>query len=89
MKQLMYNPGEGGFEFIEILNTSNEIVNLWNEKTLLSWKVEGINFEFPEKTTLKSGESVYLVESTINPQDFRNLNSLTANTKVYIIILQN
>jgi hypothetical protein len=83
MKQLMYNPGEGGFEFIEILNTSNEIVNLWNEKTLLSWKVEGINFEFPEKTTLKSGESVYLVESTINPQDFRNLNSLTANTKVY------
>lgn len=83
IKQLMYNPGEGGFEFIEIVNTSNDIINLWNENTLLSWKVEGVNFEFPEKTSLKSGESVYLVESTINPQDFRNLKSLSSATKVY------
>ncbi|NLU39516.1 MAG: cadherin-like domain-containing protein [Bacteroidales bacterium] len=81
--QIMYNPQSDQYEYLELVNISGQDVKLFHEQELTPWKVEGINFSFPTNVTLKPGQSVYLVESRIAPNDFRYFFNLDAETKVY------
>jgi hypothetical protein len=81
--QIMFNPLPDLYEFIELVNTSSAAVDLFDQTNGTPWKVSGINFDFPAEVTLSSGESVYLVESAINPSDFRALYNIDGATKVY------
>jgi hypothetical protein len=71
ISQIMYNPSRNNFEFMELVNTSANDVELYDKTSMVSWKVEGIGFDFPMRYVLKAGKSVYLVESAIHPNDFR------------------
>ncbi len=83
IKQIMYNPGPEGYEYLELVNISNSNVDLWDAATLLSWKIEGVGFEFPKNITINPGESVYITETAISPQDFRSLYNIDPKVKVF------
>jgi hypothetical protein len=83
INQIMYNPTAENFEYLELVNISSGDVKLYEETKMISWKVSGIDFDFPPNTTLAAGESVYLVESGISPEDFRFFNSMAESVKVF------
>ena len=71
INKIMYHPVENEFEFLELVNITNKDVPLYEETSLEPWKVSGIDFAFPRNTVAKPGESIYIVESNLNPDDFR------------------
>jgi hypothetical protein len=83
INQIMYNPQSDNYEYIELTNTSSGDVKLFDEAKGTPWKVNGIDFDFPSNVTLRSGESVFLVESAINAADYRSFFNLESGTKVY------
>lgn len=83
INQIMYHPLETGFDYIQLVNITNEVVNLYEPTSTLPWIVSGINFTFPYQFSLQPGEAVYLVESAISPNDFRFMNNLGDNALVY------
>ncbi|MFC2138953.1 lamin tail domain-containing protein, partial [Bacteroidota bacterium] len=83
-KTIMYHPFDGHYEFIELINRTDSMVSLYEEEdTLVTWKVDGIDFEFPEEVTIDAGESIYLVEKEIASDQFRGIMNLTSEDKVY------
>lgn len=83
INQIMYHPAENGFEFLQLVNITGSAVNLYDESSLMPWKVSGIGFDFPFEFSLQPGEAVYLVESSINPNDFRFINNLGDDVPVF------
>ena len=83
-KTIMYHPFDGHYEFIELLNRTDSIVPLYvDEDTLVSWKIGGINFTFPEMVIVNAGESIYLVENEITSEQFRKIMNLSPEDKVF------
>ncbi|MFA9389022.1 MAG: sugar-binding protein [Prolixibacteraceae bacterium] len=83
INQIMYHPGENGFEFLQLVNISGDEVNLFEENSFIPWKLSGIGFDFPYDFTLQAGEAVYLVESAIHPNDFRFIHNLGDEVAVF------
>jgi hypothetical protein len=83
INQIMYNPDTEQYEFLELVNISAGDVKLFDETDKTPWKVSGVGFDFPSNITIHSGESVYLVEPSINPADFRAYANLENSVKVY------
>jgi len=57
--EIMYNPGDGGAEFLELQNTGPAALDI--SGVFFS---DGIDFTFPASTVLASGEYIVLVRST-------------------------
>lgn len=83
INQLMYNPPEGYFEYIEIINISDDDIDLYNPEAETPWRVDGVDFYFDINASIAAGEAVYLVESALHPSDFKSMYGLTENTQVY------
>lgn len=83
INQIMYNPSVDQFEYIELVNISSEKADLFDEANHTPWKVSGIDFEFPDAISVEPGQSVYLVEQTISPADFKALFNLDASVQVF------
>ena len=83
INQIMNNPSVDQFEYLELVNISGETVNLFDEANHTPWKVSGIDFEFPDAISVGPGQSVYLVEQTISPADFKALFNLDASVQVF------
>ena len=83
INQIMYNPSVDQFEFLELVNTSNEKVNLFDQTTKAAWKVSGIDFVFPQDISIEPGQSVYLVEQAVSPTDFKALFNIDASVQVF------
>ncbi len=77
-----YHPQINDFEYLVLLNISNNKVNLFDEESKVPWEVGGLNFDFPDSFSLDAGETVYLIESSILPADFRSLYNLSVNQKI-------
>lgn len=83
INKIMYNPESENFEYLELVNTSSEPLELFETGSLVSWKIEGVDFDFPPEITLGTGELVYVVEPTINPDDFRFFMGLGNEVQVF------
>lgn len=83
INQIMYNPTADQYEFIELLNTSPSVVNLYNETNQAPWIIEGIDFTFPAQTSVAPGQSVYIAGKDITPSDFRAIFDLDSNAIVF------
>jgi hypothetical protein len=52
--EVMYAPGTGGDEFVEIRNTTNSPVSLWDPlRPSNSWRIGGISYTLPTGTVLQ------------------------------------
>lgn len=76
--EIMYNPAEGGFEFIEFYNTHPDTPL----KLTGVGFVDGIDFTFPVGTELNSGEYLLIVGAEATLSDFRQYYGVDGNTRV-------
>jgi hypothetical protein len=83
ISQIMYNPSADQFEFLELVNISGEKVNLFDDTNHASWKVSGVDFVFPQDISIEAGQSIYLVENSVSPSDFKSLFGLDATVQVF------
>ena len=66
INEIYYNPKENGtvrFEFMELVNAGAQDVALSNEYG--SWKVEGINLQFPVNSVIPANSMVLLLSDTL------------------------
>jgi hypothetical protein len=82
ISEIMYNPLPGGVEFLEIVNTTNDSVNLFSND--LFWKISGISFDFTTQITLKKGALLLLINNSTPVTTFRTLNHIDTS----VVILQ-
>jgi hypothetical protein len=83
--EIMYNPADGGHEFIELANISGSPVALYDPAfPTNTWKVGGIGFQFPaSNVTLGGGEVLLLVRDTITPAAFRTANNVPGYVQIF------
>jgi hypothetical protein len=83
-KTIMYHPLDNDFEFVVLKNRTDSVVRLFSEsEPLVTWKVDGIRFEFPGKVILDPGDSLYLVEKRIPAGVFKTIRNLDPGILVF------
>ena len=79
---IMYNPDYLNEEYLIIQNTTDSLLPLFHVNTPdSSWKVTGIDFTFPQNTSLKAGEKVIL--TAMNPSFFRTKYGLNDSVQIF------
>ena len=81
MTEVMYHPGPGGDEFIELRNISGADVPLFDpEYSTNTWQINGLAFSFPTNIVLPR-EQMLLIVAT-NPVTFRAKYGVPENVQV-------
>ncbi|HKM94171.1 MAG TPA: lamin tail domain-containing protein [Prolixibacteraceae bacterium] len=83
VNRIMYHPVDNHFEYIELINVSDTAVELFDLSINRGWRVSGVNFDFARGVSIQSGESVYLTESAIHPEDFRRMMGISQQTQIF------
>jgi hypothetical protein len=83
LTEIMYHPAEGGDEFLELYNRTDEPAPLFDPLHATNrWRfTNGIQFEFPAATTLAPRERVLLCG--IKPAVFRARHNIPAETRIF------
>lgn len=80
--EVMYNAPAGKVDFIELANISGEPVPLYDPVTPANtWRVQGVEFNFPASVVLQPRQIVILTES--DPATFRTAYSIPPEISVY------
>ena len=83
-KTIMYHPVGNNYEFIILKNRTDSVVNLYLESdSSVSWKVDGINFDFPANISIDSADSVYLVEKRVSTDAFRDVMNIDPEVHIF------
>ncbi len=82
ISEIMYNPASTAGEFVEIWNTSGEFIRLYDpENPANTWRIDGMNFNFPTGQSLAPGETALIAEGESSA--FRVANGIASTVKVY------
>ncbi|MGB6220513.1 lamin tail domain-containing protein, partial [Haloferula sp.] len=82
--EFMYHPVTGGHEYVVIRNISDVTVELYDPSNPANtWKLDGINFDFPQGIQLGSNNTLLLVRDTITPEQFRLANQVPPSTEIF------
>jgi hypothetical protein len=81
ISEIMYHPLDGGTEFIEIVNSSENSVPLYSNG--ISWKVNGASFEFSSKDTLGPNGVCLLIDTGITVSAFRSKYAIDPSVLVF------
>ena len=82
ISEIMYDPGDGSMEWIELQNISEGEVQLFDSAhPANTWRVAGINFTFPQDVTLDKRGMVLLVSAS--PETFRFQHGIEAEVRIY------
>jgi hypothetical protein len=85
--QIMYNPNVTDYEYLEIKNTSASTVNLYTTVNMNhTWKIGGVDFQFPPGISLEAGASLYLIQSDVLPAVFREKYKLATNIQIFNMV---
>jgi hypothetical protein len=83
-KTIMYHPIDENFEFLTLKNRTDSTVNLFCEEfPEKTWKVEGIDFIFPQGISIAAGDSLFLVEKLLPSEIFRSIMNLPVGVKIF------
>jgi uncharacterized protein YjbI with pentapeptide repeats len=83
INEIMYNPGSGANEFIELLNRTGINVPLYDPANPLNtWRLDSaIDFAFPTGVTLQPNEHILI--TAISPSEFRTLYNIPGSTRIF------
>ncbi len=83
--EIMYNPADGGHEYVELLNTSGSTVPLHDPANPSNtWKVGGIGFQFPaDDIAIGPDQTILLVRDTIAPEVFRATYGIPDGVQIF------
>lgn len=83
-KNIMYHPIRDNYEYITLKNRTDSTINLYCEEfPEITWKVEGIDFDFPRGISLSAGDSLFIVEKMMPSEIFSSVMKLPSNVKVF------
>lgn len=83
INEIMYNPGPGGKEYVELLNITSSNIPLYDVALPTNgWRFNGaLEYAFTNQTTMAPGERVLVV--SVEPSEFRQLFSIDASVRVF------
>lgn len=82
ISEIHYKPAPSGLQFIELVNLSAEAVALHHPTDLdLTWRVAGVDFNFPQGVTLAAGEVVLI--SRVSPQELRQYYGIPDSVRIF------
>ena len=82
IREIMYNPTNGHFEFVELQNISGSAVNLFDPVYPVNrWELSGLDFVFPPVSSIAPGEIIIVTD--VDAQVFRNLYGLPGSQQVF------
>ncbi len=82
INEIHYHPDTSGDEFIELKNISSVPVPLFDPAhTTNTWRLNGVDYSFPQGVTLGAGEKVLLV--ALDPGVFRITHSIPGNIAIF------
>ena len=79
INEILYNQGDNGIEFVEIINLGSAPVPLFDpDYPSNTWKIDGINFDFPTGVTIHPRQSILItnVEPTIFQGAYRSYHGV-------------
>jgi hypothetical protein len=80
--EIMYNPLPGDFEFVELKNISSNTVPLFHVGyPSNTWRISGLNFDFPPNTLLAPGEIALVAGG--NTAEFRQRHNLAPAVQIF------
>ena len=68
INEIYYNPSTTGkvrFEFMEIVNSTDQDITMYSGSAQKGWKIEGVNIEFSSSTVLPAKSMMLLVSDTM------------------------
>lgn len=77
--EIMYEPSTGSGEYVELQNVSGAEVPLFEAAD--TWRLSGIDFDFPAETTLGAGETILVVGS--DPTVFRAGYGVAESVRIF------
>jgi hypothetical protein len=82
ISEFLYHPAIGGAEFVEVHNTTEEAVALFDlNHPANTWRIDGAGFSFPPGITLAPGETI--VVSATDPAAFMQAAGVPAGVRVF------
>jgi hypothetical protein len=82
--KINYNPAGTNSEFVELVNITPDIVNLYDEEfPQNTWKIEGLGFEFPPDISIPANGLIYLVDNTTLFSTFRTEYALPQSVQIF------
>lgn len=82
LSEILYHPAAGGAEFIELHNTGQAGVALFDPAhPANTWRIDGAGFSFPPGVTLAAGETIVVCGS--DPATFAQAAGLPAGVRVF------
>lgn len=81
ISEIMYHPEDRDAEFIEIVNVSDDSIPLFSADS--SWKVKGVAFEFPSKTTLPPNAVCLLIDISHSVSEFKTKYDISSTVLVF------
>jgi hypothetical protein len=83
-KTIMYHPAGNNFEFLVLKNRSDSVLNLYlSSDSSITWKIDGIGFNFPANVSINPGDSLYLVEKRVTIDDFRDAMNIDPQVNIF------
>ncbi|MFM1560677.1 MAG: lamin tail domain-containing protein, partial [Roseibacillus sp.] len=82
ISEIMCYPAPGGNQFIELENISGSPLNLWDPANpAMTWKLNGVGFNFPPNVTIQTGAVVLIVDTT--PAAFRSAYRIDLQVQIF------
>ncbi len=86
VSELLLHSTDNRGDFIEVTNIELREIRLYDpENQKNTWKIDGIDFSFPEGVSVKSGESVIIASNALSETDFRDRYSVGAATCIIFL----
>ncbi|MFP6873268.1 MAG: lamin tail domain-containing protein [Verrucomicrobiales bacterium] len=91
ISEILYDPGPGSIEFVEIANISGVTLALYDDTPIAlggdpgnNWELDGVDFVFPgNQPTLAANERVVIIPHGVSVAAFRNQYSVPDNVSVF------
>ncbi|MFC2137408.1 lamin tail domain-containing protein [Bacteroidota bacterium] len=80
VNKIMYNP-DNAFEFVELINISNESISLFDTDT--NWRIRGLDFNFENGVTIDQNDTIYLLSNNDDVEEFRYIYGINSSTQVF------
>jgi hypothetical protein len=79
-----YHPVSYNCEFLVLKNRTDSVLHLYlEENSAITWKIDGLKFEFPGNISLNAGDSLFLVEKAFPASTFRTIMNIGPGVQVF------
>lgn len=84
ISEIMFHSDDGRSDYVEITNVGLKEIRLYDqEHSENTWKIDNIDFTFPEAVTIKSGESIIVASDTISVNALREKYAIDEDIQVF------